>query len=542
MDRRLEFGDVGSKPTLSTNLKSDMMNKIRRALISVFDKTGIVELATVLKENNFEIISTGGTAKHLKENDIETRSIIDVTGFSEILGGRLKTLHPKIFGGLLSLRGSASQMEEVNQHNIDLIDLVVVNLYPFEQTILKDNITTLEALENIDIGGTAIIRAAAKNYLDVTVVTSPSQYETLATEIKKNNGETSNELRKTLAVAAFKLTSRYDSCINNYLNSETGSDFSEQIEFQLEKVQSLRYGENPHQRAAFYRRNGEARVGLVNAKQLHGKELSFNNLIDLDAALGIMQEFSEPCVVVIKHTNPCGVATAKSLLKSYLNAKATDPVSSFGGVVGLNRPVDNETAQAILEVFTEAIIAPGYEPNALETLSTKKNLRLLEAKDILNPVSKEYDIKQVQGGLLLQDQDFFNINDINFKVVTKRQPTEDEWTALKFGWRVCKWVKSNAIVYGTKDRTIGIGAGQMSRIDSSKIAVEKAKRMGLSVAGTSMASDAFFPFRDGIDEAAKAGARSVIQPGGSIRDEEVIQAADEHDMAMVFTGVRHFRH
>lgn len=520
------------------------MPKIRRALISVFDKTGIVELAKVLKENSVEIISTGGTAKHLNENGIETRPIADITGFPEILGGRVKTLHPKIFGGLLSLRGNTSQMEEVNQHGIDLIDLVAVNLYPFEQTISKENVSIIEALENIDIGGPTLIRAAAKNYLDVTVVTSPDQYEAVANEIKQNQGETSVELRKTLAAAGFALTFQYDSCINNYLAFETNSEsgFSEQIEFQLEKVQSLRYGENPHQRAAFYRRNGEARVGLVNAKQLHGKELSFNNLIDLDAAFGIMQEFSEPCVVVIKHTNPCGVASAESLLKSYLNAKATDPVSSFGGVVGLNRPVDNETAQAILEVFTEAIIAPGYEPNALETLSTKKNLRLLEAKDILNPVSKEYDIKQVQGGLLLQDQDFFNINDINFKVVTKRQPTEDEWTALKFGWRVCKWVKSNAIVYGTKDRTIGIGAGQMSRIDSSKIAVEKAKRMGLSVAGTSMASDAFFPFRDGIDEAAKAGARSVIQPGGSIRDEEVIQAADEHDMAMVFTGVRHFRH
>lgn len=520
------------------------MPKIRRALISVFDKTGIVELAKVLKEDSVEIISTGGTAKHLNENGIETRPIADITGFPEILGGRVKTLHPKIFGGLLSLRGNTSQMEEVNQHGIDLIDLVAVNLYPFEQTISKENVSIIEALENIDIGGPTLIRAAAKNYLDVTVVTSPDQYEAVANEIKQNQGETSVELRKTLAAAAFALTFQYDSCINSYLAFETNSEsgFSEQIEFQLEKVQSLRYGENPHQRAAFYRRSGEARVGLVNAKQLHGKELSFNNLIDLDAAFGIMQEFSEPCVVVIKHTNPCGVASAESLLKSYLNAKATDPVSSFGGVVGLNRPVDNETAQAILEVFTEAIIAPGYEPNALETLSTKKNLRLLEAKDILNPVSKEYDIKQVQGGLLLQDQDFFNINDINFNVVTKRQPTEDEWTALKFGWRVCKWVKSNAIVYGTKDRTIGIGAGQMSRIDSSKIAVEKAKRMGLSVAGTSMASDAFFPFRDGIDEAAKAGARSVIQPGGSIRDEEVIQAADEHDMAMVFTGVRHFRH
>jgi len=520
------------------------MPKIRRALISVFDKTGIVELAKVLKENGIEIISTGGTARHLNENGIETRPIDEITGFPEILGGRVKTLHPKIFGALLSLRGNTSQMDEITQHGIDLIDLVVVNLYPFEQTISKENVSTIEALENIDIGGPTMIRSAAKNYLDVTAVTSPGQYETVANEIKQNQGETSIELRKTLAAAAFALTSRYDSCINSYFDSETNSEpgFSERIEFQLEKVQSLRYGENPHQRAAFYKRNGEARAGLVNAKQLHGKELSFNNLIDLDAALGIVQEFSEPCVVVIKHTNPCGVATAESLLESYLNAKATDWVSSFGGIVGLNRVVDSETARAISEIFTEAIIAPGYEADALKTLSVKKNLRLLEAKEILDPLLKEYDIKQVQGGLLLQDQDFFNINDINFKVVTKRQPTENEWTALKFGWRVCKWVKSNAIVYSIKDRTIGIGAGQMSRVDSSKIAVEKAKRMGLSVEGTSMASDAFFPFRDGIDEAAKAGARSVIQPGGSIRDEEVIQAADEHNMAMVFTGVRHFRH
>lgn len=518
------------------------MPKVNRALISVYDKSKIVELARVLKEYNVEIISTGGTAKHLNDNGIKTRAISEVTGFPEILGGRVKTLHPKIFGGLLSLRENASQMNEVLEHAIDLIELVVVNLYPFEQTIAKKDVSILEALENIDIGGPSLIRAAAKSYLDVTVVTSPDQYDKVAGEIKKNQGETSIELRKTLAAQAFALTSRYDSIINNYLAGEksSGAGFPQRISLQLEKVQDLRYGENPHQQAALYKTGVEA--GLVNATQLHGKELSFNNLIDLNAALGIIQEFSEPCVAVIKHTNPCGAATAESLLQAYLNAKATDPVSSFGGIVGLNRTLDGETAKAISQIFTEGIIAPGYDEQALEILQAKKNLRLIAVQEMQRPTTKEYDIKQVQGGLLLQDQDFFNINDINLRVVTKRQPTEDEWRALKFGWRVCKWVKSNAIVYTTMDRTIGIGAGQMSRVDSSRIAVGKAKRMGLSTVGTAMSSDAFFPFRDGVDEAAKAGATSVIQPGGSIRDDEVIQAADEHNMAMVFTGVRHFRH
>ncbi|MFQ5822452.1 MAG: bifunctional phosphoribosylaminoimidazolecarboxamide formyltransferase/IMP cyclohydrolase [bacterium] len=520
------------------------MPKIKRALLSVYNKSGIVEFATILQEYGVQIISTGGTAKHLNENGIKTRSISELTEFPEILQGRVKTLHPKILGGLLALRKDSAQMEETRQLRIDLIDLVVVNLYPFEETIAKKNISLLEALENIDIGGPTMIRAAAKNYLDVTVVTAPSQYEKVLTEFKNNQGEISLDLRQQLAAEAFARTCRYDAVINSYLSKIATSEsvFPNHVYFNFEKVQDLRYGENPHQRAALYREISKDFAGITNARQLHGKELSFNNIIDLGAALGIVREFEEPCAVIIKHTNPCGVAIGENLCEAYLNAKATDPLSAFGGIVGLNRTVDFETAQAISELFTEAIIAPGFEPEALTILQSKKNLRLLEGTDHAFINSHDFDIKRVQGGLLLQDQDLLKINDINFKVVTKRQPSEDEWAAMKFGWRVAKWVKSNAVVYTTTDRTKGIGAGQMSRVDASLLAVEKAKRMGLALKGTAVASDAFFPFRDGVDAAAEAGATAVIQPGGSIRDEEVIQGADEHNLTMVFTHIRHFRH
>jgi phosphoribosylaminoimidazolecarboxamide formyltransferase/IMP cyclohydrolase len=520
------------------------MPKIQRALLSVYDKTGIVEFATGLQQNRVEIISTGGTAKHLNANGIRTRPISEITEFPEILQGRVKTLHPKIFGGLLALRKDSAQMDETRQHGIDLIDMVVVNLYPFEQTISKNDVSVSEALENIDIGGPTMIRAAAKNYLDVTVVTAPSQYEKVLSEIRENQGEISSELRQQLAAEAFALTCGYDAAIHNYLSklSASATAFPKRIHFTFEKVQDLRYGENPHQRAALYREIGKDFAGLVNAKQLHGKELSFNNIIDLGAAIGVVAEFEEPCAVIIKHTNPCGVAIDKNLREAYLNAKATDPLSAFGGIVGLNRKVDPETARSISEVFTEAIIAPGFEPDALAILKSKKNLRLLDCAEVKSGRSNGIDFKWVDGSLLVQDKDLLNINDIKFEVVTARQPTEDEWAAMKFGWRVAKWVKSNAVVYSKQDRTVGIGAGQMSRVDSSLLAAEKANRMGLSLVGTAVASDAFFPFRDGVDAAAEAGATAIIQPGGSIRDQEVIRAADEHNLTMVFTHVRHFRH
>ncbi|MFQ6113766.1 MAG: bifunctional phosphoribosylaminoimidazolecarboxamide formyltransferase/IMP cyclohydrolase [bacterium] len=520
------------------------MPKIKRALLSVYDKTGIVEFTKVLDQFGVEMISTGGTARHLNKNGIKTRSISGITEFPEILQGRVKTLHPKILGGLLALREDSAQMGETRQHGIDLIDLVVVNLYPFEETISKKDVSLSDALENIDIGGPTMIRAAAKNYLDVTVVTEPNQYDKVLTELKNNQGEVTLELRQQLAVEAFALTCRYDAVIHDYLSKLLipDRDFPHRIYFTFDKVQDLRYGENPHQRAALYHETGKNLAGLTNAKQLHGKELSFNNIMDLGAAIGIVAEFEEPCAVIIKHTNPCGAAIGQNLCEAYLNAKATDPVSAFGGIVGLNRTVDQETAQAVSEIFTEAIVAPGFEAEALATLKSKKNLRVLDCSNVTMRKSSGIDIKWVDGGLLVQDQDLLNMNDINLRVVTKRQPSEEEWAAMKFAWRVAKWVKSNAVVYTKKDRTIGIGAGQMSRVDSSLFAAEKARRMGLSLAGTAVASDAFFPFRDGVDAAAEAGATAIIQPGGSIRDEEVIRAADEHNLTMVFTHVRHFRH
>lgn len=516
------------------------MPKIGRALISVYDKNGIVEFAKGLQRLGIEIISTGGTAKHLNESGIKTTAISEITGFPEILAGRVKTLHPKIFGGLLALRSDGSQMKEIDEHSIKPLDLVVVNLYPFERTIADKSASLQDALENIDIGGPSLIRAAAKNYQDVTVVTSPAQYSEVLAEIEDKSGETSLALRRKLAATAFSVTSNYDAKITAYLQ-ET-EDFSPNVSFQFEKIQDLRYGENPHQKAALYRKSSDVLSGLVNAKQLHGKELSFNNLIDLDAALGVCQEFEETCAVIIKHTNPCGVATGETLQSAFLNAKATDPVSAFGSIIGCNRSVDEATAQAISEMFVEAVLAPAFDPAALKTLQSKKNLRLIQSAEATNHRPRAIDIKTISGGFLLQDTDNVDSGKLEYKVVTKREPSPEEWTALKFGWRVCKWIKSNAIVYCLKDRTIGIGAGQMSRVDSSNIAVEKAGRMGLDLTGTVMASDAFFPFRDGIDVAAQSGARAVIQPGGSIRDDEVIAAADEHDMAMIFTGIRHFRH
>ncbi len=519
------------------------MPKIRRALMSVYDKTGIVDFVKVLKTFDIEILSTGGTAKHLQDIGIPTIAISDVTRFPEILGGRVKTLHPNIFGGILALRDDAGQISELQKRDIELIDLVVVNLYPFEQTVASENVALKTALENIDIGGPAMIRAAAKNFINVAVVTSPDQYEQIVSEIKTRRGEISLETKRTLAVEAFARTSQYDHFIQSYLSDQNGeAAFPRRYQLLLEKVQDVRYGENPHQKAAFYRDSEEPASGLLNAKQLHGKELSFNNFLDLDAALGLVQEFSEPCAVIIKHTNPCGVATGSNLSEAYFHAKATDPVSAFGGIVALNREVDDATAQAVSELFMEAVIAPGFSPAALEILSAKKNLRLLECGDINHPRGKGIDVKKVQGGFLLQDQDSYNLSDIKYDVVSNRQPTTEEWAAMKFALRVGKWVKSNAIVFSDVERTLGIGAGQMSRVDSCQLAAEKARRFGHDLRGSAAASDAFFPFRDGVDVIAAAGATAVIQPGGSVRDEEIIQAANELNLAMVFTGVRHFRH
>lgn len=519
------------------------MPKIRRALMSVYDKTGIVDFARALKSFDIEILSTGGTAKYLQDAGIPTIAISDVTHFPEILGGRVKTLHPNIFGGILALRDDTGQMSELQKHAIAAIDLVVVNLYPFEQTVAGKNVTLKTALENIDIGGPAMIRAAAKNFINVSVITAPAQYEKIVSEMKKSGGEISAETRQSLATEAFARTSQYDHAIQSYLSAQSGdAGFPRRVQLQLNKVHDVRYGENPHQRAAFYRDNEKPASGLLNAKQLHGKELSFNNFLDLDAALGLAQEFTEPCAVIIKHTNPCGVATGSTLAEAYTRAKATDAVSAFGGIVALNREVDDAAAHSIAELFTEAIIAPGFSQAALEILRAKKNLRLLECADINHPRGRDIDVKKVQGGYLLQDRDFYTLNDIKIAVVSNRQPSAEEWAAMKFAWRVGKWVKSNAIVFSDAERTLGIGAGQMSRVDSCQLAIEKARRFGHDLRGSAVASDAFFPFRDGVDVIAGAGAAAVIQPGGSVRDEEVIQAANDHNLTMVFTGVRHFRH
>jgi phosphoribosylaminoimidazolecarboxamide formyltransferase/IMP cyclohydrolase len=520
-----------------------IMPRIRRALISVFDKQGIADFAKVLTKLEIEILSTGGTAKHLNESGIPCTAISEVTGFPEILDGRVKTLHPNIFGGLLARREDTSQMTQLRQHGIPEIDLLVVNLYPFEETIRGDSVSLETALENIDIGGPAMIRAAAKNFVSVAVATSPAQYAGLATELQSTGGELSLDTRRQLAREAFARTSQYDHTIQTYLTKpDSGSAFPRRVQFLLDKVQDLRYGENPHQGGAFYGDGAEPAFGLVNAKQLHGKGLSFNNLLDLDTGLGLAQEFSEPCAVIIKHTNPCGVAVAANLSEAHARARATDPVSAFGGIVALNRTVDEATAGAIGEVFTEVVIAPGFQPAALEILRSKKNLRLLQCADIETGRQRGIDIKKVLGGFLLQDQDFYHLNDIKYEVATRREPSADEWSAMKFGWLVAKWVKSNAIVFCSANAALGIGAGQMSRVDSCQLAIDKARSFKHDLHNSAVASDAFFPFRDGVDLVAEAGATAVIQPGGSVRDSEVIEVANSHNLTMVFTKVRHFRH
>jgi len=521
------------------------MNKIQRALISVSDKAGIVEFAQQLQSQfGVEILSTGGTAKLLAEQGVPVIEVSDYTGFPEMMDGRVKTLHPKIHGGLLGRRGTDDQV--MLQHAIPPIDMVVVNLYPFEQTIARADCTLPMAIENIDIGGPTMLRSAAKNHADVTVVVDVADYQRILNEMKDNDGAVTTATRFDLAVKTFEHTSNYDGNIANYLGKITqcgeNTAFPRTFNSQYIKAQEMRYGENPHQEAAFYVEAGAKEASISTARQLQGKELSYNNIGDTDAALECVKQFNEgPSCVIVKHANPCGVAIGRNLLEAYDLAYSTDPESAFGGIIAFNQELDAETAAAICErQFVEVIIAPKVSAAASEIVSAKKNVRLLECGEWSGAPVPRLDFKRVNGGLLVQDSDLQLYNEL--KVVTERHPTEQEMNDLLFSWKVAKFVKSNAIVYGRNNMTIGVGAGQMSRVNSARIAAIKAEHAKLEVKGSVMASDAFFPFRDGIDSAATAGIAAVIQPGGSMRDEEVIAAANEHGMAMVFTGMRHFRH
>jgi phosphoribosylaminoimidazolecarboxamide formyltransferase / IMP cyclohydrolase len=506
--------------------------KIARALISVSDKKGVAAFARALERQGVDIISTGGTADLLRKQRIPVREISSFTAFPEVLEGRVKTLHPRVHGGLLYKRGNPKHEAEARECGFEPIDLVVVNLYPFEETVRKPNVTLAEAIENIDIGGPSMIRSAAKNYESVTVVVDPVDYEVVLENMRDNDGETTLKLRERLAIKAFIKTSDYDRVIGNFLNKEQTTEGSFSLSLPL--VTRLRYGENPHQTAALY---GDFDRHF---EKLHGKELSFNNILDISAATNLIAEFSEPTVAILKHTNPCGVGSDSDLREAWEKAFATDKQAPFGGIIVCNQPMNEALAKAINEIFSEVIIAPDFEAKARALLQKKKNLRLIRLTASTAEARSATDIRSVAGGVLVQDSD--NATEIPQKVVTKRQPTEAELAAMVFGWRVVKHVKSNAIVYAGRDRTLGIGAGQMSRVDASRIGVWKAEGAGLSLKGSAVASDAFFPFPDGLIAAADAGATCAIQPGGSVRDDEVIAAADERNMAMIFTGTRHFRH
>ena len=508
--------------------------KITRAILSVSDKTGIAAFARELERSGVDIISTGGTAELLKRERVPVREISSFTDFPEVLEGRVKTLHPRVHGGLLYKRGNPKHEEEAREHGFQPIDLVVVNLYPFEATIAKAGVTLAEAIEQIDIGGPSMIRSAAKNYESVTVVVDPADYDTVLEDMRDHEGETTLKLRERLAIKAFIKTSDYDRAIANYLNQAQETDTSFSLSLPL--VTRLRYGENPHQTAALY---GDFDRHF---EKLHGKELSFNNILDISAATNLIAEFEEPTVAILKHTNPCGVGSDPDLSEAWEKAFATDKQAPFGGIIICNRPIDQALAKSISEIFSEVIIAPDFEMDARALLQKKKNLRLIRLLVSPEAVQPILDIRSVRGGLLVQDVDKGEMADFSAKVVTKRAPTQAELDAMLFGWRVVKHVKSNAIVYATADRTLGIGAGQMSRIDASRIAVWKANEAGLSLAGSAVASDAFFPFADGLIAAADAGVTCAIQPGGSVRDKEVIAAANERGIAMIFTGERHFRH
>jgi phosphoribosylaminoimidazolecarboxamide formyltransferase/IMP cyclohydrolase len=539
------------------------LKKIRRALISVSDKTGIVELAQALVQHHIEIISTGGTAKLLRERGLSVRDVSDLTGFPEMLDGRVKTLHPKVHGGILGIRENAEHQAKMRQHEIQPIDLVVVNLYPFRETIQKPQVELAEAIENIDIGGPAMIRSAAKNHNDVAVLVEPEDYQAVITQLNANEGALDQALRFRLAVAAFTHTAAYDRDISRYLSTRLSSTASTEVfpthfNLELKKAADLRYGENPHQQAALYHLANSNERGVANAEQLQGKELSYNNLLDTDAAWNLLldlhrtiaadapDKFSVPhTCVIIKHTNPCGAAVGTSASEAFLRAKATDPVSAFGGIIAFSQTVDEAAAKEIAEMFAEVIIARDFTEGARAVLAAKKNLRvlrtgesdfakMLDASDV--PVN---ELRRISGGLLAQHQDAILLDDSRFQIVTERKPSEAEMRALRFAWAICKHVKSNAIVYANDRQLVGVGAGQMSRVDSVKLGAIKAQ---LPLKGTVLASDAFFPFRDGVDEAAKHGITAVIQPGGSVKDAESIQAANEHNLAMILTGLRHFKH
>jgi phosphoribosylaminoimidazolecarboxamide formyltransferase/IMP cyclohydrolase len=508
--------------------------KIKRALLSVSDKSGLVPFARHLSKLGVEIISTGGTAGLLKTEGIAHIEMEQFTGFPEILGGRVKTLHPKVHGGLLFVRNDPDHQQQAEINQIQPIDLVVVNLYPFEETIKRPDVKLEEAIEQIDIGGPSMLRSAAKNHRFVTVVTDPSDYDVVLAELDQHDGQTTLALREQLAIKVFMATSKYDSAIASYLNDEQATAGSYAVSLPLEM--RLRYGENPHQSASLYGRFSDY------FQKLHGKDLSYNNILDIDSAAALIREFIEPTVAILKHTNPCGVGSDQDLREAWLKAFATDKQAPFGGIIACNRPLTEPLARAISEIFSEVIIAPEFEPEARALLQKKKNLRLIKASEWYNSTRSEPDVRSVIGGMLVQQKDWGELQEPERQVVSKRPPTADEMKAMLFGWKIVKHVKSNAIVYAAKDRTLGIGAGQMARVDSSRIAIWKASEAGLSLKGSAIASDAFFPFADGLIAAAEAGATAVIQPGGSVRDNEVVQAANEHRMAMVFTGVRHFRH
>jgi phosphoribosylaminoimidazolecarboxamide formyltransferase/IMP cyclohydrolase len=545
--------------------------RIKRALISVSDKSGIVEFAKTLREFDVEIISTGGTANALRKAGIEVSDVSDVTGFPEMMDGRVKTLHPKIHGAFLALRDNEEHTSAMNEHSIEPIDLVVVNLYPFEETVAKEGVSLREAVENIDIGGPAMIRSASKNWRDVAVVTDSKLYKGIADELRAADGLISLKTRQRLAVLAYTRTASYDLAISSYLarqlteedleflepfnplgglmfiESEAEVEIKSEVLFpennviDLAKVSDLRYGENPHQKAALYAT--EFTSGIANAEQLHGKDMSFNNYVDADAAWQLVNDLGEQAVAIIKHTNPSGVGVGSTNFDAYKRALSTDPISAFGGIVALNRAVDADAANAIIEVFSEVIIAPDFDDDALEIFKTKKNLRVLKvANEIQGGGERALQYKQISGGFLLQDEDDHRLDFNELKIVTDRKPNVSEMRAMEFAWQVCKHVKSNAIVLANERQTLGVGAGQMNRVDSIRIAAMRAERFDLPIKGASLASDAFFPFRDNVDEAANLGISAIIQPGGSIKDEESIAAANEHGIAMVFTGVRHFKH
>jgi phosphoribosylaminoimidazolecarboxamide formyltransferase/IMP cyclohydrolase len=520
---------------------------IKQALISVSDKTGVLEFAKALAAMGVNILSTGGTAKLLADNGVQVTEVADYTGFPEMLDGRVKTLHPKVHGGILARRDLPEHVAALQQHGIPTIDMVVVNLYPFQATVAKEQCTLEDAIENIDIGGPTMLRSSAKNHKDVVVICDPADYGRVLEEMKANQGEVGYDTKFALATKVFAHTAQYDGAITNYLTSlgtdkqhTTRSAYPQTLNLHFEKVQEMRYGENPHQSAAFYRDLAPVAGSLANYKQLQGKELSYNNIADADAAWECVKTFDEPACVIIKHANPCGVAVGTDALEAYSKAFKTDPTSAFGGIIAFNRECDGKAAEAVAKQFVEVLIAPSFAPEAKQIFAAKQNVRLLEIP--LAAGVNAFDYKRVGGGLLVQSPDAKNVAVAELKVVTKKQPTPQQMQDLMFAWRVAKFVKSNAIVFCANGMTLGVGAGQMSRVDSARIASIKAQNAGLSLAGSAVASDAFFPFRDGLDVVVDAGATCVIHPGGSMRDQEVIDAADERGVVMLFTGTRHFRH